>query len=779
MKKINNKNLLLFSLPIFIIFFIVLLAYYPGILVSDGIYQWHQAQTGIINDWHPAYNTIYILLLSKIWNNPFFVLVIQCLILSFSIGLFLYKLNKYYDVNKWYLFACSIILALIPLNYNSAVILLKDTLYAAFIVLLTSIILDIINNKDYFNKTFNCFKFGLVLLLIMLTRHNGSYAVILFGIIISLVYKKNYRLYISLFLSVLLFFLMTSVGYKILNIQKGNPANKYAPISHILGRILNENEKSITKEEYEKLSKYVNLESLKETYNHNNMDPSIGCQNNDMLRSDGFGYLKISSKILLRNPISVLKNYLHLNSYLYFPIPWKNTWYEEMFTDTDLYIFVEEYPNLIVNSKIPWLLPIIKKSINRFQTGFIRNLTMRPAIYMYLTIIISYILSKRYKNKKILLLNLFIICNTLFLSVAMPIAAVRYVYSTILVGYLMIVWFVYYLFKKNTTIDYSKDEHVIKGGNINMKGKKIAVLIPCYNESKTIEKVVKDFKKALPDADIYVYDNNSVDGTDKIAKKAGAIVKYEYRQGKGNVIRSMFRDLNYDCYLMIDGDDTYPAKNAKEMCDLVLSGKADMVIGDRLSSTYFKENKRRFHGFGNKLVRFLINKLFKSNIKDIMTGYRAFSYDFVKTVPILSKGFEIETEMTIHALDKNFKILEIPVDYKDRPEGSVSKLNTYSDGIKVLGTIMRLFKEYKPKVFFGFVSLVFFIISICFGTPVFIEYFKTGLVPRFPTLIFSGFMLMISILMLVCGIILEVVVKKHRQLFELYLIRAKKDEKSN
>ncbi len=300
--------------------------------------------------------------------------------------------------------------------------------------------------------------------------------------------------------------------------------------------------------------------------------------------------------------------------------------------------------------------------------------------------------------------------------------------------------------------------------------KKIAVLIPCYNESKTIEKVVQDYKKALPEADIYVYDNNSKDDTDKIAKKAGAIVKYEYKQGKGNVIRSMFKDIDADCYLMIDGDDTYPAENAKEMCDLILEGKADMVIGDRLSSTYFTENKRPFHNTGNRLVRGLINTLFKSNVRDIMTGYRAFSYEFVKTFPVLSKGFEIETEMTIHALDKNFLLKEVPVGYRDRPNGSVSKLNTYSDGIKVLKTIARLFKEYKPMLFFGIISLIFLIIAIIFGIPVFTEYFKTKLVRRFPTLIFAGFMLMISILTLVCGIILEVVVKKHRQLFELFLI---------
>lgn len=306
------------------------------------------------------------------------------------------------------------------------------------------------------------------------------------------------------------------------------------------------------------------------------------------------------------------------------------------------------------------------------------------------------------------------------------------------------------------------------------KNKKIAVLIPCYNESKTIEKVVKDYKSVLPEADIYVYDNNSSDGTDEIAEKAGAIVCYEYKQGKGNVIRSMFKDIDADCYLMIDGDDTYPKENAREMCQYVLEKKADMVIGDRLSSTYFKENKRPFHNFGNVLVRGLINSLFKSNVRDIMTGYRAFSYEFVKTFPVLSRGFEIETEMTIHSLDKNLLLKEIPVEYRDRPAGSVSKLNTFSDGFKVLKTIARLFKEYKPSIFFSLIGILFLIISVCFGIPVFAEYFKTGLVPRVPTLIFSGFMLMISILMFVCGIILEVVVKKHRQLFELILIDRKK-----
>ncbi len=298
---------------------------------------------------------------------------------------------------------------------------------------------------------------------------------------------------------------------------------------------------------------------------------------------------------------------------------------------------------------------------------------------------------------------------------------------------------------------------------------KIAVLIPCFNESTTIEKVVNDFKIALPDSVIYVYDNNSTDGTADIAAKAGAIVRREYRQGKGNVIRSMFRQIDAECYLMIDGDDTYPAKDAKKMCDLVLNKGVDMVIGDRLSSTYFAENKRPFHNLGNRMVRSIINWLFGSNVRDIMTGYRAFSYQFVKNFPVLSKGFEIETEMTIHALDKNFLLEEIVVNYKDRPEGSVSKLNTYLDGIKVLTTIARLFRDYKPFAFFGCWALLIAIIALALFIPVLLEYFDSGLVPRFPTLIVSTVLGMMALMLWASGIILEVIAKKHRQLYELLM----------
>ncbi len=300
---------------------------------------------------------------------------------------------------------------------------------------------------------------------------------------------------------------------------------------------------------------------------------------------------------------------------------------------------------------------------------------------------------------------------------------------------------------------------------------KVAILIPCYNESITIKKVITDYKKALPEAAIYVYDNNSNDHTDEIAKNAGAIVRYEYRQGKGNVIRSMFRDIEAECYLMIDGDDTYPAENAKEMCDLVLQGKADMVIGDRLSSTYFEENKRPFHNLGNEIVRRAINVLWhpKKQILDVMTGYRAFSPMFVKSFPILSKGFEIETEMTIHALDKNLLIQSMPVQYRDRPAGSESKLNTYTDGMKVLLTIFNLYRDYQPLKFFGMIAVLLAAVSLILFVPVFTEFLKTGFVPRFPTLIVSTVMMLTAFLSLVCGLILDTHAKNSRKNFEVQL----------
>ena len=299
---------------------------------------------------------------------------------------------------------------------------------------------------------------------------------------------------------------------------------------------------------------------------------------------------------------------------------------------------------------------------------------------------------------------------------------------------------------------------------------KIAVLIPCYNEEMTIEKVVKDAKANLPDAVVYVYDYNSNDRTAELARNAGAVVRKEHLQGKGNVIRRMFREIDAKCYIMIDGDDTYPLEFAPEMARLVFDEQADMVVGDRLSSTYFTENKRLFHNFGNSFVRFSINRLFHTNIKDIMTGFRAFSFSFAKTFPVLSKGFEIETEMTIHAVYNNMDVRNVVVEYRDRPAGSVSKLSTYSDGFKVIGTIIRLFKNYKPFAFFNIIAVILGCLSLGFFLPVFVEYIKTGQVDRFPTLITCGFVLIAAILSFFTGTILSTMANKDRRDFEQTLI---------
>ena len=298
----------------------------------------------------------------------------------------------------------------------------------------------------------------------------------------------------------------------------------------------------------------------------------------------------------------------------------------------------------------------------------------------------------------------------------------------------------------------------------------IAILIPCYNEAQTIEKVIKDFKAVLPEAVIYVYDNNSSDDTAQIAKSAGAVVRHEYQQGKGNVIRRMFRDIDARCYIMTDGDDTYPADNAREMAEAVLNKNVDMVVGDRLSSTYFQENKRPFHNFGNSVVRWSINTLFHSDIKDIMTGYRAFSYQFVKSFPVLSQGFEIETEMSIHAVDKNMYLENIVIEYRDRPEGSESKLNTYSDGFKVIFTIIKLLRTYKPMFFFGLIALIFIALGVGFMIPIIIEFVQTGLVPKIPTLIVSCISILIGIVSFFSGMILQTITWKNRQDFEMKLV---------
>ena len=306
---------------------------------------------------------------------------------------------------------------------------------------------------------------------------------------------------------------------------------------------------------------------------------------------------------------------------------------------------------------------------------------------------------------------------------------------------------------------------------------RIAVLIPCYNEAQTIEQVVRDFREALPEASVYVYDNNSTDNTVELAERAGAIVRHEYKQGKGNVIRRMFREIDANCYVMIDGDGTYSASNVRSLIEPVLNRNADMVVGDRLSSTYFQENKRRFHNFGNVIVRKGINILFKCDIKDIMTGYRAFSYEFAKTFPVLSRGFEIETEMSIHAAEKNLAMENVVVDYRDRPKGSTSKLNTFSDGAKVLLTIVRLFRTYRPLAFFGLLSIILIMLAVGFFIPVFITYIRTGLVPNFPTLIVCCFSVLAAIQSFFSGLMLQTMRQKNRQDFEMLLHQASREKR--
>ena len=299
----------------------------------------------------------------------------------------------------------------------------------------------------------------------------------------------------------------------------------------------------------------------------------------------------------------------------------------------------------------------------------------------------------------------------------------------------------------------------------------IAALVPCYNESLTIAKVCDDFKRYLPEATVYVYDNNSTDDTARIAAEHGAVVVREVRQGKGNVVRQMLRDIDADCYVMVDGDDTYPIEQVREVIAPVLDGTADHVVGDRLSNgTYAAENKRAGHGFGNDLVRWLIKVLYGFEYTDVMTGYRAFNREFAKTLPVLSPGFEIETELSIHAVDKNWRIAQVPIDYRDRPEGSESKLDTVSDGVKVLRMIFSLFKDYKPLGFFSLLALVFFAVGLALGVPVVAEFASTGLVPRFPTALLAVAFCGLAALMLVCGLILDTVVKGHRRDWELRVI---------
>lgn len=445
-KKIKIPKTVIYALPTLIIFTIVLLAYWPGILVSDSMVQWNQTQTGIFDDWHPAYNTIYIAILTKIWNNPGFVLWVQCIIMSITVGYFFSRLDKYYNVNKYLLLVFSVVFAIIPLNFNFAVTLLKDTLYSSFVIMLTAIIIDIINDKNFFDNKFKCAFLLVVELVIALFRHNGIIVVALTGIILILVYRKKIMPYVIFGAWIVIYLLMTSVGFKILNIQKNSYANTYGPVSHIMARMLNTPGVEFTDEEMQILEKYTDVELLKTTYNQYNMDYSINTQKIDALKESGSEYLKFGIKKAMQYPVVVIKHYIKLTSFLYSPVAFDGSYTVGMFTQTDLWVYNEKYPNLNENSKIPTLLPVLKKIENKYQDGTLGLITMRPAIYMYLSIIMVVTISAMKKKKSVMLVVLPTVLNTLSLIPAIPVAMTRYVYATMFGFVCFTVWFIYELF---------------------------------------------------------------------------------------------------------------------------------------------------------------------------------------------------------------------------------------------------------------------------------------------------------------------------------------------
>lgn len=458
---------IIYALPLIVIFLIVLLAYYPGILVSDSMVQWNQAQTGQFSDWHPAYNTIYIFLLTKICNNPAFVLSVQIIIFSLCFGYTFSVLEKQLHLSSKFLLIMSLLFALTPINYNFAVTLLKDTLYSAFVLLLTACIINMVFNKEYFKNKKNLLLLFISTLFVMLFRHNGFYMILLLTLVLLIVYRKKFILYIILLGSIACYLLMTTVGFNILNIEGGNAANKYGPISHVMARILNNDDISLTEEEEETLSKFVDIEKLKDTYDQYNMDNSINSQNTEYLKSHGNEYLKYAISIFKKYPLEFIKHYIHLDSFLYSPIPFENSYTVGMFTETDLWVYEDQYSYLNENSKLPWLLSKIKKIENDYQSGKMGIITMRPAIYMYIIIFGVIFLTIHYKNKKIILLMLPMLFNTLSLAIALPIGMTRYVYSTIIIAYIIITILIYLAFKLVLKKGVLYEKRKIKNSSIN------------------------------------------------------------------------------------------------------------------------------------------------------------------------------------------------------------------------------------------------------------------------------------------------------------------------
>lgn len=452
MKKIINKipSIFLYMIPLILVFTIMLLAFWPGILSPDAMVQFNQVQTGNIDNWHPAYTTLFIKLLTSIWHSPTIVIIVQYIIISLIFSYTLTRLEKYYNIDRKYLFIASIIFAIIPLNFNFAINMLKDTLYSYFLLLLLAFTLDLINNKDFLKKWYNVLLLILNGILICLYRHNGILVILLYAIIFIIVFRKQKVIYLVCSMWIISYLLLTTVGFNLLNIAEANYANKYGPISHIFASILNNDEISMSNEELNELSKYVDIEQLKSSYNQYNMDYSINAQNVEYIKNNSKDYIKFALKEFTKYPLEVIKYYLNLDSYLYSPYPFKGSYVAGMFTETELYIYENDYPQLHENSKIKWLNNITKKVTQIYQSGAIGVLTMRPALYLYATFICILYLVKKYKNKILWLLILPSLFNTISLAPAMPVASTRYVYITLLTFYIVFILTVYKLIKKNT-----------------------------------------------------------------------------------------------------------------------------------------------------------------------------------------------------------------------------------------------------------------------------------------------------------------------------------------
>ena len=747
--------------------------YFPGCLTYDIIRQYEQFFSGNLTNHHPILTTLFEGMFVKFGRNigcqNVGIAVYLLFTLLFTSGVFaicFYWMHKK-NTKYWIRFTGLAFYGLFPIWSAYARTAVKDTLFYPIFVLFVLFIFDIVLEPEkIFDSKVKSILFLIVSLLLCLVRHNGFY-ILIFTMPFCIVGVKKYRRQlIVLFIIMVAFWELYQKA--ILPMAGVKPGGKQEMLSipfQQTARYVKYYGNDVSTEEEKVIRKVLDYDTIGKNYDPDLSDPVKNTykQKDEYLKD----YFNIWFEMLKKHPTAYIQATLN-GTYGYWGYMTEIRYpYGYYVQPESMDIYQKEY-EIYYLEKTKYIRDIYHGVLDTIYQKTPLTLFTKPMIYLWILIgllgmVCSFKKTIRYWIAFLPVVTSFLIC------LASPVNGDMRYMLPITASTILYVAFVNEIIYK----EFNKGECVME---------KIAVLIPCYNEEKTIKKVVEDWKKELPEATIYVYNNNSTDRTVEIAKEAGAIVRNEYQQGKGNVIRRMFREIDAQCYIMIDGDDTYPAQFGREMAEKVLEYKVDMVVGDRLSSTYFEENKRPFHNLGNSMVRAAINHLFKSNIRDIMTGYRAFSYQFVKTFPVLSRGFEIETEMSIHAVDKNMLVDNVIIEYRDRPDGSESKLNTYTDGMKVLFTIIKLFKGYRPFQFFGSMAFLLMIIAAGLFIPVFMTYLHTGLVPNFPTLIVSGFIALAALQAFFSGLILSTIVQKNRQDFEfkLQLITNKIDnEKDN